>query len=177
MGEHGADITDERDCYKHAAETLGQAIADAAQAAGIYNGEGPLKGPHLLLLADLAGLIKIRETERDDARALAVGLERDVATLNAEGVKAGLRIRAVTRERDEARADVQRLTSGPFRFGLRSRLGENCGVGAEQCARKKGALSAALDPPARALDGLGVFGIRDRDIRAQLRSVAHSAIL
>jgi hypothetical protein len=33
-------------------DVLGKAIADAALKAGIYNGEVPLTGPHLLLLLD-----------------------------------------------------------------------------------------------------------------------------
>jgi len=33
-------------------QLLAEAIAEAAHKAGIYNGEVPLTGPHLLLLAD-----------------------------------------------------------------------------------------------------------------------------
>lgn len=47
-------------------DLLAEAIADAAKKAGIYNGEVPLTGPHLLMLADdLAEVILSMESNLD----------------------------------------------------------------------------------------------------------------
>jgi hypothetical protein len=56
---------------------------------------------------DMRARAEKAEAERDDARRLVAGLERDVAKLNGEGVRAGLRVRAAERARDAAIARAE----------------------------------------------------------------------
>lgn len=56
----------------------------------------------------LLGECRAMLARAEKAETLAQGLERDVATLNAEGVRAGLRVHAVARERDATQARAEK---------------------------------------------------------------------
>lgn len=79
-----ATVQDEPDLVKrlkHERDALGQAIADAAQKAGMYNGDVPLSGPHLIMFAQHLG--DAATVPQDIGRDAALNLIiRDVAELD-----------------------------------------------------------------------------------------------